>query len=91
MSAFVRRRRGGAFGSRCRSATRSSLDPDGRRRPRTTGRTAFGVFKGLLRARPIIVEWERDARHSAGLSFGDSSLRYRALHFFKVTPSRNLI
>ncbi|GBP73240.1 hypothetical protein EVAR_55006_1 [Eumeta japonica] len=25
---------------------------------------------------------ERDARHSAGLSFGDSSLRYRALHLF---------
>ncbi|GBP05392.1 Esterase FE4 [Eumeta japonica] len=50
-------------------------------------------FRCCARGRPIIVEWERDARHSAGLSlsFGDSSLRYRALHFFKVTPSRNLI
>ncbi|GBP89660.1 hypothetical protein EVAR_66992_1 [Eumeta japonica] len=37
----------------------------------------------LAARRPIIVEWERDARHSAGLSFGDSSLRYRALHFSK--------
>ncbi|GBP08651.1 hypothetical protein EVAR_7255_1 [Eumeta japonica] len=36
----------------------------------------------FARGRPIIVEWERDG-HSAGLSFGDSSLRYRALHFFK--------
>ncbi|GBP78313.1 hypothetical protein EVAR_52368_1 [Eumeta japonica] len=38
--------------------------------------------------RPIIVEGERRKIRRASL-FGDSSLRYRALHFFKVTPSRN--
>ncbi|GBP65744.1 hypothetical protein EVAR_44389_1 [Eumeta japonica] len=37
----------------------------------------------LLRARrPIIVEWERRKAFGGPLSFGDSSLRYRALHFF---------
>ncbi|GBP69900.1 hypothetical protein EVAR_83218_1 [Eumeta japonica] len=30
-----------------------------------------------------MVEWERAGIRRASLSFGDSSLRYRALHFFK--------
>ncbi|GBP14590.1 hypothetical protein EVAR_93463_1 [Eumeta japonica] len=30
--------------------------------------TRFGLFSSAARGRPIIVEWERDARHSAGLS-----------------------
>ncbi|GBP58082.1 hypothetical protein EVAR_39799_1 [Eumeta japonica] len=34
------------------------------------------------RGRPIIVEWERRKAFGGPLSFGDSSLRYRALHFF---------
>ncbi|GBP92368.1 hypothetical protein EVAR_84849_1 [Eumeta japonica] len=29
---------------------------------------SWGKFKHAARGRPIIVEWERDARHSAGLS-----------------------
>ncbi|GBP86960.1 hypothetical protein EVAR_64089_1 [Eumeta japonica] len=33
------------------------------------------------RGRPIIVEWERRKAFGGPLSFGDSSLRYRALHF----------
>ncbi|GBP85448.1 hypothetical protein EVAR_22499_1 [Eumeta japonica] len=32
------------------------------------------------RGRPIIVEWERRKAFGGPLSFGDSSLRYRALH-----------
>ncbi|GBP79238.1 hypothetical protein EVAR_87333_1 [Eumeta japonica] len=32
--------------------------------------------------RPIIVEWERRKAFGGPLSFGDSSLRYRALHLF---------
>ncbi|GBP15533.1 hypothetical protein EVAR_9310_1 [Eumeta japonica] len=38
-----------------------------------------GLYKCCARGRPIIVEWERDARHSAGLSlsFGDSELHSR--------------
>ncbi|GBP79567.1 hypothetical protein EVAR_52025_1 [Eumeta japonica] len=35
------------------------------------------------RGRPIIVEWERRKAFGGPLSFGDSSLRYRALHFSK--------
>ncbi|GBP32795.1 hypothetical protein EVAR_18950_1 [Eumeta japonica] len=43
--------------------------------------TTFRPTKSPTRGRPIIVEWE--TRHLAkALSFGDSSLRYRALHFF---------
>ncbi|GBP38723.1 hypothetical protein EVAR_22372_1 [Eumeta japonica] len=40
------------------------------------------LIKGCARGRPIIVEWERAQGIRRALSFGDSSLRYRALHFF---------
>ncbi|GBP37397.1 hypothetical protein EVAR_16302_1 [Eumeta japonica] len=40
--------------------------------------------KSAARGRPIIVEWERRKAFGGPLSFGDSSLRYRALHFSKL-------
>ncbi|GBP14746.1 hypothetical protein EVAR_9647_1 [Eumeta japonica] len=43
----------------------------------------YSTIMCCARGRPIIVEWERRKAFGGPLSFGDSSLRYRALHFFK--------
>ncbi|GBP00206.1 hypothetical protein EVAR_833_1 [Eumeta japonica] len=46
-------------------------------------------FSSAARGRPIIVEWERDARHSAGLSFGDSSCAsIKPVHIFMGPAER---
>ncbi|GBP23930.1 hypothetical protein EVAR_17567_1 [Eumeta japonica] len=44
---------------------------------------AYTCEVNAARGRPIIVEWERRKAFGGPLSFGDSSLRYRALHFSK--------
>ncbi|GBP14576.1 hypothetical protein EVAR_93452_1 [Eumeta japonica] len=47
-----------------------------------TARCKEETTECCARGRPIIVEWERRKAFGGPLSFGDSSLRYRALHFF---------
>ncbi|GBP71411.1 hypothetical protein EVAR_44778_1 [Eumeta japonica] len=58
---------------------------------RAAGGTGLGLYENArrdsakltaARGRPIIVEWERRKAFGGPLSFGDSSLRYRALHLF---------
>ncbi|GBP69972.1 hypothetical protein EVAR_50741_1 [Eumeta japonica] len=43
-----------------------------------------GKVKEVLRGRPIIVEWERDARHSAGLSL----VRLRSIAISELKTGR---